>query len=52
MIYQQYINGDDGASIAYNREFAINLEIQDEMLMDFGWCNAFLKKEELVQFNK
>lgn len=47
MIYQQYINGDDGASIAYNREFAINLDIQDEMLMDFGWCNAFLKKQEL-----
>ena len=51
MIYQQYIKGDDGASIIYNREFAINLDIQDEMLMDFGWCNAFLKKEELEELS-
>lgn len=52
MIYQQYVNGDDGASIVYNREFAINLDIQNEMLMDFGWCNAFLKKADLEELNK
>lgn len=51
MIYHQYSHGSDGPSIIYNKEFAINLDIQNDMLMDFAWCNAFLDKEEVEELN-
>jgi hypothetical protein len=34
IIYHQYSHGSDGSSIIYNKEFAINLDIQNDMLTD------------------
>lgn len=31
----------------YKKSFAINFEIKDNELMDFGWCNAFLEQQEV-----
>jgi hypothetical protein len=33
-------------SVEYNSSFAVNLEIIDGELVEFGWCNFFLNKEE------
>jgi hypothetical protein len=35
--------------IIYYKEFAINLDIQEGLLMDFEWCNGFLDKQDLVE---
>jgi hypothetical protein len=37
--------------IIYYKEFAINLDIQEGLLMDFEWCNGFLDKQDLVELN-
>jgi hypothetical protein len=47
IVYIQYLNGSSGPRLVYNKEFAINLDIQQDLLMDYGWCNAFLDKEDL-----
>lgn len=49
VLYNQLIKGTAGRRIKFSREFAINLDIQEGLLMDFGWCNAFLNKKELAQ---
>lgn len=49
VIFNQLINETAGLRIIYSREFAINLDIQEGLLMDFGWCNAFLDKKELAE---
>ena len=41
------IPGPEGSRIHYVREIAINYEIHKGHLTDFGWCNAFLNKQEL-----
>jgi hypothetical protein len=33
--------------IVYNKNFALNFEIKDNKLIDFGWCNKFLDREEM-----
>ena len=33
--------------IVYQKSFALNFEINNHALMDFGWCNAFLEQEEM-----
>jgi hypothetical protein len=47
IVYNQYLSGSSGTRLVYKQEFAINLDIQEELLMDYGWCNAFLDKEDL-----
>ena len=32
--------------IVYKKSFAINFEIKDNEIIDFGWCNAFLEQED------
>ena len=41
------IPGPEGGRIHYVREIAVNFEIHNEQLTDFGWCNAFLNQQEL-----
>ncbi len=33
--------------IVYEKNFALNFELKDNELMDFGWCNKFLDREEM-----
>ena len=40
---------EENFKIIYSNNFAINIEIEDKMLVDFGWCNAFLDKSEMEQ---
>ena len=47
VLFNQLIKGTAGPRIIYSKEFAINLDIQEGLLIDFGWCNAFLNKKEL-----
>ena len=35
--------------IVYKKSFAINFEIKDNEIIDFGWCNAFLEQEEMKE---
>lgn len=37
--------------INYTKSFAINFEIVNEELVDFGWCNAFIEKDEIIKNN-
>jgi hypothetical protein len=37
--------------LIYNKEFALNLDIQQGLLMDFAWCNGFLNKKDLSELN-
>ena len=41
------IPGPDGSRIHYLREIAVNFEIREGRLTDFGWCNAFLDHQDL-----
>lgn len=36
-------------SVVYESSFAINLELINEKLYNFSWCNFFLNKEELSE---
>ncbi|MGB8705239.1 MAG: hypothetical protein WCD31_09435 [Gillisia sp.] len=40
----------DGVQIVYSRNFAIYIELVDEKLTGFSWCNAFLNKKETETF--
>ena len=42
----------DGYKINYERQFAINFQLTDGQLTDFGWCNAFLDPIEIKELNK
>lgn len=33
--------------IVYQKSFALNFEIKNNELIDFGWCNKFLEHEEM-----
>lgn len=35
--------------IVYQKSFALNFEIKNNELIDFGWCNAFLEKKEMIE---
>lgn len=35
----------------YNRSHAIYFEIKNNELFDFGWCNAFLDKKDMLELN-
>ena len=35
--------------IVYQKSFALNFEINNNEMMDFGWCNAFLEQEEMKE---
>lgn len=35
--------------IVYKKSFAINFEIKDNEIIDFGWCNAFLEHDEMKE---
>ncbi|RTY89645.1 hypothetical protein [Flavobacterium sp. GT3R68] len=35
--------------IIYANSFAVNLEIKNGYLYEFGWCNSFLSKEQMKQ---
>jgi len=39
------------SGLIYNKEFALNLDIQEGLLMDFAWCNGFLNKKDLSELN-
>lgn len=41
------VEGAGGSRIHCTREIAINFELRDGRLTDFGWCNAFLNKQDL-----
>ena len=45
----KYSKQEQNFKIIYSNNFAINIEIEDKMLVDFGWCNAFLDKSEMEQ---
>ena len=38
--------------IVYQKSFAINFEINNHELIDFGWCNAFLEQEEMKEIQE
>lgn len=40
---------DEGFSVNFSSDFAVNLLIEHGQLMDFGWCNAFLDQEEMCR---
>jgi hypothetical protein len=35
--------------LVYVKSFALNFEIINNALIDFGWCNAFLENEEMEE---
>lgn len=35
--------------IVYQKSFALNFEIKNNELIDFGWCNAFLENEGMKE---
>lgn len=35
--------------IVYQKSFALNFEIKNNELIDFGWCNVFLEHEEMKE---
>lgn len=35
--------------IVYQKNFAINFEIKNNELIDFGWCNKFLEYHEMIE---
>ena len=41
------VPGPGGSRTYYQQEFAVNFQLKEEGLTDFGWCNAFLNKQEL-----
>jgi hypothetical protein len=43
----RYKKKESSISVIYTSSFAINLEINNGELVDFGWCNAFLNKKEI-----
>lgn len=45
----KYSKQEMNYKIIYSNNFAINMDIEDGMLKDFGWCNAFLNKSDLKQ---
>ncbi len=47
---QYSTSGPEGARIHYVRAIAVNFQIVEDRLTDFGWCNAFLDKEEMIEF--
>lgn len=38
--------------IVYQKSFALNFEINNHELIDFGWCNAFLEQEEMKEIQE
>lgn len=38
--------------IVYKKNFAINFNIKDNELIDFGWCNAFLEQKEMKEIQE
>jgi len=38
--------------IVYQKSFALNFEINNNELIDFGWCNAFLEQEEMKEIEE
>ena len=36
----------------YTRSIAINFDIKNNELNDFGWCNMFLEKKDMQEINK
>jgi hypothetical protein len=34
IVYNQYLSGSSGTRLVYKQKFAINLDIQEELLMD------------------
>ena len=43
------IPGPEESRVHYVREIAINYEIHNGQLTDFGWCNAFLSNQDLEE---
>jgi hypothetical protein len=42
----EFSKKQDNINIIFTNTFAINLEIENELLVDFSWCNAFVNREE------
>ena len=40
---------NNGGKINYKRQFAVNFQLADGQLTDFGWCNAFLDPMEMKE---
>jgi hypothetical protein len=38
--------------IVYQKSFALNFEIKNNELIDFGWCNAFLEQKEMKEIKE
>lgn len=43
---------EEGFKVHYERQFAINFQLVEGRLTDFGWCNAFLEVEEIKELRK
>lgn len=50
--YDRKINGPNSGAVIYRTEFGFMLEIRDEQLIDFGFCNSFLNAEEYAQVER
>jgi hypothetical protein len=35
--------------LVYVKSFALNFELKNNELIDFGWCNAFLGEKEIIE---
>ncbi|WP_300436014.1 hypothetical protein [Christiangramia sp.] len=44
-----YEEKPEGFKVHYERQFAVNFQLKEGQLTDFGWCHAFLYKEEVDQ---
>lgn len=42
----------NGYKVHYERQFAVNYQLKDGRLTDFGWCHSFLSKEEIDHIEK
>lgn len=42
----------EGFKINFEKQFAVNYQLEDGQLTDFGWCHAFLNKKEIDQLHK
>lgn len=49
-IYEiNYIKHEDGINLKYYGTFGLNIIIENNMLLDFSWCNAYLNKNEILK---
>lgn len=47
-----YEEKTNGFKVHYEQQFAVNFQLKEGQLTDFGWCHSFLYKEEVDQVQK